>query len=416
MSGAPKQYPWPACIANWQAFSDGEPLLETVEYPVHTDAWVTGQVESGLGPYTLLNSFGAEHEPTRYPAIILRVNIHLPQGALKHSLSVTDATAYHAGDIEDELSALLGMCVGIRTKAGGFTRRFDPSGDQRGQPFAGVHKAVPPLLKPGFQRRWILPRLGKTHCLDGALTLGFRWLPTLNPNSGASLVKAARLHQEAVWIAEGAPELSWFLLVTAVETCAKAWAVRTGKSGTNWGPTGRFREFLLAFCPEPPNERPKECYQHKWDRATLKASFSKVYDWRSDFVHEGVLFPKPMCVPPHREDGLFSEIPIGLAMSAQGGKWQIADTPLLLHLFEYIVRGAILNWWKWSLPSVPFLNSAGQARLKRIPGVGVKLARRIARHRRKHGPFGAFAELTGVKGIGDGAVKTIREHTSLVKK
>ncbi len=37
--------------------------------------------------------------------------------------------------------------------------------------------------------------------------------------------------------------------------------------------------------------------------------------------------------------------PTSLATMANGGVWIIDDTPILLHTFEYIVRGALLNWW-----------------------------------------------------------------------
>ena len=413
-----KIYPWPACIANWKALLDGEPLLETIEYPIYTDAWVTGQVDDGLGPYSFINSFGAQREPTRHPSIVLRMDMHLPAGSLKHQLSVTNATAYHAGDIEDELSALLGLCLGIRTKAGGFTRRFDTTDgcDPRGQPFAGTHKTVPPLVKPATQSRRILPKLVGTYCLNDALSVGFRMLATLDPQAGAALVKAARLHQEALWTAEVSPEMSWFLLVIAVEACAKAWAVKTGRAGKRWGPTGRFKGFLQAFCPGPPESRPKQCYQHDWDRKTLEVSFTKVYEWRSAFVHEGILFPKPMCMPPHFEDARYSEIPTGLATSAQGGGWRAADTPLMLHLFEHMVRGAILEWWKWNLPSVPYLNTATQADLKQIPGIGPKHASSIVACRASHRLFKRFGDLQSVAGIGEKAAATIRAHTTLVKK
>jgi hypothetical protein len=45
-----------------------------------------------------------------------------------------------------------------------------------------------------------------------------------------------------------------------------------------------------------------------------------------------------------------AEIPIGLAASTKGGVWTAKDLPMLIHTFEYIVRGALLNWWR-SVPS-----------------------------------------------------------------
>jgi hypothetical protein len=40
------------------------------------------------------------------------------------------------------------------------------------------------------------------------------------------------------------------------------------------------------------------------------------------------------------------EVPLGLSASSYGATWAKKDTPMLLHVFEYIVRGAVLNWWR----------------------------------------------------------------------
>lgn len=207
--------------------------------------------------------------------------------------------------------------------------------------------------------------------------------------------------------------MAWLLLVTAAETASKQWA---DQSGRRFGPTRRFREFLLGFRPDPPSERPKECYRHKWDTSSLARSFKKIYEWRSNYVHEGIPFPAMMCTPPHEEDKRHSEIPVGLAMAVPGGLWKASDAPMQLHLFEHIVRGALLNWWKWNLPSVVYLNTATCADLGKIPGVGPKLANRIVAHRSGHGPLESFEELAEVSGIGEATARRIRSLATLVKK
>jgi len=55
----------------------------------------------------------------------------------------------------------------------------------------------------------------------------------------------------------------------------------------------------------------------------------------------------PMHEPPTRidNDAAPAEIPVGLASSMLGGVWRAEDTPMLLHMFEYIARGAVLRWW-----------------------------------------------------------------------
>ena len=43
------------------------------------------------------------------------------------------------------------------------------------------------------------------------------------PADQVALIRAARLHQDAVWIAEQEPELAWLMLVSALETGAGRW-------------------------------------------------------------------------------------------------------------------------------------------------------------------------------------------------
>lgn len=45
------------------------------------------------------------------------------------------------------------------------------------------------------------------------------------------------------------------------------------------------------------------------------------------------------------QKGIPEEVPFGLAVSTLGGVWIKEDIPMLLHLFEHIVRGTLLNWW-----------------------------------------------------------------------
>jgi hypothetical protein len=43
------------------------------------------------------------------------------------------------------------------------------------------------------------------------------------PADQVALIRTARLHQDAVWIAEQEPELAWLMLVSALETGAGRW-------------------------------------------------------------------------------------------------------------------------------------------------------------------------------------------------
>jgi len=444
-------YSWPQCAANWKAARAGEPTRWSAEYPIHTDSWTTGGIDGGLGPYQYINALAIreKHESHLYPAVILRVDWHLPEDALKPNLARSEFDRYHAGYVEDEMAALLGLQLGIRARAGATSRQFDPEGDPKGRPSAGHFKRIPPIPYPRLGRR-ILPWASRDHYLNAAVNPTFERLHTLQYEDAAAIVKAARLHQEALWIAESAPEMAWLLLVTAVETAASHWR-RASVSPIDWlsdrkprlralfkgegrddlfqavadelanlvGATAQFRGFLQSFCPPPPSERPQECYQHAWDRESLRKTFNVIYKRRSDFVHSGIPFPAMMCMQPWPDEKnrkLYAEKPLGKAMATQGASWKQADAPMQLHIFEYIVRGALLEWWKWCLPGTPYLNAAARAELEQIPGIGPKQAERIASHRILHGEFESFDDLLTVAGIGQKTVDAIQACTTLAKK
>ena len=54
------------------------------------------------------------------------------------------------------------------------------------------------------------------------------------------------------------------------------------------------------------------------------------------------------------------------------------------------------------------INSADLHSLQLLPGIGPALARRIADHRKRHGPFRALDELLRVRGVGPATVARLR--------
>ena len=282
----------------------------------------------------------------------------------------TDAKRYHGGELSDEIAALVALCLGIRFKSGGYTRRFDPNGDPKGRPVAFNTHKNPVLLRPTSHPP-VLPRALGEHRLQDAVILG--QFNGLGPQDAMALVRASRLYQDAVWIAESQPELAWVMLVSAVEAAAGHWKATEespqerlrasrpdleklleAKGGRKlvsrvaeqiadyMGSTKKFIDFVLEFMPEPPSKRPPEHAQHPWDRKGMKKSLRTIYRWRSRALHGGTPFPWPMCQAPI---GL-GEKPNGLATHAYGAVWVAKDTPMLLHTFEYIFRGALVNRWK----------------------------------------------------------------------
>lgn len=55
------------------------------------------------------------------------------------------------------------------------------------------------------------------------------------------------------------------------------------------------------------------------------------------------------------------------------------------------------------------LNTATEAQLRTLPGIGEVLARRIVDYRETNGPFASVEELTAVEGIGNALLYRLRE-------
>jgi hypothetical protein len=110
-----------------------------------------------------------------------------------------------------------------------------------------------------------------------------------------------------------------------------------------FGATTKFLDFTLRFLPDPPAIRPSSpAFQVDWAR--MQDHLNTIYDWRSRDLHEGTPIPAPMCALPYPFEGVASERPIAVSSWYGSGNWVAADTPMLLHTFTYVVRGALLNW------------------------------------------------------------------------
>src|SRR3990167_183848 len=203
----------PICYENWKAALEGKPSKYAYEYPLFTDAHITGEIVEGYGPYQFLNTIPI-YKPNIAPSIVLRVSDHTPiEDIKKMEMNTTEASHYHGGGLSDEIAALLSLNLGIRFKAGDCTREFDVNGDSKGHPrhyFWGNN----PILNKSYQGT-ILPYSKGSKCINDAFLL--QKLPNLKPNDAITLVKAARLYQDAIWLSESEPALAWLLLISSVE-------------------------------------------------------------------------------------------------------------------------------------------------------------------------------------------------------
>ncbi|HLL05078.1 MAG TPA: hypothetical protein VK539_31115 [Myxococcaceae bacterium] len=218
----------------------------------------------------------------------------------------------------------------------------------------------------------VVPSLMGERTITPSTLAGYDLLP---PKDAVALARAARAYQNAVWIADAEPNLAWLLLVSALDTAATHWRISAGSPvdvlravRPDWatlletggsallenmaaqllpllGSTRRFRDFVLEHLPDPPPDRPAEAWARlDWEKGKMRKTIDRVYDLRSHALHGSKPFPYPMCEPPQGGIKPAAEIPPGLATAAQDGIWRSEDTPLLLHTFEYIARGALLRW------------------------------------------------------------------------
>jgi len=348
---------------------------------LYSDARFLQSIQNSGSPYNFFNTMPSRAEPGYVQAaLILRLDDHLPRVRPDHSR--TNTARYHGGTITDEIAALASLCVGVRIKSGGESRYFtNPGKEPLGVPVAWDRRPTPSLNLD--KDRLVLPHAVKSCGLNELHRLG--WLLHLSPDQSIALVRAARLYQDALWIAESEPALAWLMFVSALETAASQWNSEDGtpvdrlksskpelveilkaESGDDLvqrvasliekslGATKKFMDFTLHFLPEPPKERPREEFQISWDENKMKKLLQKVYGYRSDALHGGTPFPAPMCAPPfsNRNNEYAEQGTIGLAASSSGGVWQAKDVPINLHVFHHIVRGTLLRWWE-SMAQVP---------------------------------------------------------------
>jgi hypothetical protein len=357
----------PISYVNWLA-SASKDLLVTHEFPLYSDAHITGETEHG--PYKLFNAVQFPNPGAVRVKIVLRWDWYLQYEW--PSFAETNADQYHGGNPSEEIASLASLALGVRFRSGDATREFFPGADPKGHPISMSLRAVPTLVSTE-SRGWIVPNAtNEPRSLD--LLARLETFPSLKPETATALIRAARLYQDALWLTESEPALSWLLLVSALETGAVLWRGEKepalarfktskvelfdylsqfdeGKAADrvaeefrdSFGATKKFLDFVMTFRPGPPMPRPGWA-SIDWDEGPFKAILKVVYRYRSKALHEGRPFPAPMCMPPDRVGQVLSEKPHG-DVSMAGGTWKAEDVPILLNTFEYIARNVLLKWW-----------------------------------------------------------------------
>lgn len=331
----------PTAWRNWQVHAgpSDDDLPRWFESAVYSDCAIQG-LEVAAGPYRFLNTL-AHAGSGGGPAVVLRTEWQLVFD-VDPSIDETDESRYVGGTSDDEMAALLSLSLGRRFRAGGRIREWSET-DPLGRPLEYDRHPQVPLGSP---RGRVIPQLGDLVDIGSGRELLARY-GDLRADDAVRLARAARLYADALWVADSDPNTAWLWLVGAVEAASKTPA--RGKV------TRRFLDFLERHQPPPPTQR-APWTRIDWER--LPELLRSVYAARSNALHDGKPFPAPMLEVPRWETNEDNEPderppssghierPDGIASFSHGGTWASADIPMLLWVFEHVVRGSLLSWWR----------------------------------------------------------------------
>jgi hypothetical protein len=359
------------CVANWLAKNAETKCKGLSEYRLYSDVEFVDHCNNDDWPYIFLNAIKPDRDDPHSASIYLRLQWYVPH--VVFDMTETDTLTYHGGDIVDEIAALSSLCLGARLESGGLSRVFNLENDPLGRPLER-YKRMPRSIRARRETYFVLPEVSaglahRPNVFDLKHLERLSTVQLLSPSGSIALVRAARLYQEALWIVESAPELSWLMMVSAMEVAAEEWnkaeflpadRLKISKpplaelleraGGTDLleevaslisetlGSTKKFRDFVLNFCDES---------EMIGDEVEFKRSLGKIYSYRSKALHSGIPFPAPMCAAPHyfSEEKKYGKTPLGLAASSKGGAWLASDLPMNLHGFHRIARSCLINWW-----------------------------------------------------------------------
>ena len=363
---------------NWREKESRAPLRFIYEHELYSDSVLHGVARS-FGPYELVNLIAGErHVETCRPVLALRVGYHT-------KAQIQDADLQLRGGVAEEIASLVALLLAIRLRAADYTRVFhidrDPDDDPLGRPCTATPMTRPYLphgpMTPVVARAERIADLDELDLLDSYVGIA-------SAEQVTALARAARLYQDALWISEREPALAWLFLVSAIETAASSYyagrslsevdtlremrpkiAEACGKHGpdhlqeiakelaTVSGAQKKFLGFVEAFLPPPPSERPTE-YRQEWTWRALKKTLRKVYELRSRALHAGDQIPIELCIAPLRHRGIPQERLrdfVGESSAHHGSHIIDDDFPMYLHVFEYIVQGCLVAWWRSMVPT-----------------------------------------------------------------
>lgn len=295
---------------------------------------------------------------------------------------VDDAQDYWLGmHVDQEFAAVLSLLLGVRMRSGGTIRRYRPDDlVGRTDPVEQVIPTLPPRNRDG--RLMVrLPVGGQEQVLLDDVVPYVASLRLVSALHAVTMVRAASVFSDALWVCEHDPELAWLHCVTALELAADRHdrdqvdpveLLREDKGKKNFEKASakglralaraaeqhrrrtraekKLHALLTDFPPTAPGARPVGPIWTllDWgDQADLRRRVGTIYKHRSARLHGGVQFPAPLLRPPlvagaEHAGGADDIEPV---WHGGGLGWRNADLPLTLDTFVHLTRSCLLSWW-----------------------------------------------------------------------
>lgn len=377
----------PACYHEWKKLIEGKEKTGVIEYPLFTDA--SRFIDDiSFGPYQIITLETPNHELvlTRF---VLRVSLYETTINQPQITTETPIDFYLVNNAHIQIASLLSLCLGVRIKAGNISRFFSnqDGNDPLGTPCAYNIHANPPSIRMTGDSVVLPSALRNMYRDDSIFQLSeiahyLSLFIQLTEKQAELLIRAAKLYGDALWLMETEPQLAWIMLVSAIEVVAANHIISKSTpdevfkeaypdlvsdilshdNGVKLLPqiadifvekkhiSKKYKKFMLDFLPDPPPRRGMPNMQIEWSdlrREDNSNPLMKIYDYRSKALHAGQLFPDDMC---YRLSG--TGIPYDFAEKSQsihaivnGTHQKNKPGPMLISIYEYIVRNALLKWW-----------------------------------------------------------------------
>jgi hypothetical protein len=348
----------------------GNASLERFEGALYTDAELQGELDLA-GPLSIVSTGARSGAGVRMQAVCI-IDVHsapMLDGLVRVH---TETSAYHGGDEVDEVAALISLALFTRCRSGGMIRStgLDHRDGPHGRPTEWDHE--PPWLATPGRLGPVLPSLRAQADVRMAHPLIDAYLRA-DRESAVEIIRAARTFEQALWVADTDPNLTWLLLVGSLEIAANQWAGRDPRAPIErlddaWprmadlcrrAPgglrdelaselvgqvkvTAKVLRFVEHFKGDPPAVEIPEWARVDW--GGLGDQVRKIYDYRSRALHTGLPFPDPMSRSPEAVPGGRAQRPTGLAASSGSATWAANDLPMYLDTFALVTHAMLLRW------------------------------------------------------------------------